>query len=69
MISSVDMPFWNVLAGAGLRARHQVAPGKYQRNSLLLDGRGLLVAKLGYGSRQRWNQAELFEGRSDSLRL
>src|SRR5260221_8750194 len=47
------------LAGAGLRARHQVAPGEDQRDRLLLHRRRLLVAEVGHRSAERLDQAKL----------
>ncbi len=49
------------LAGAGLRARHEVAPREHHRDRLLLDRRGLFVAELGDRARERRDQAELIE--------
>src|SRR5207253_10667421 len=46
------------LAGAGLRAGHQVASGEHERDRLLLHRRGLLVAELGHRAGERRDQAK-----------
>jgi hypothetical protein len=53
------------LAGAGLRAGHQIASREHQGNGLFLDRRRLLVAELADRARERRDQAELFKRRRD----
>ena len=49
------------LAGAGLGAAHQVAPGEHGRNGLELDRRGRVVALVAHGAEQRIGQTELIK--------
>jgi hypothetical protein len=49
------------LAGAGLRAGHEIAPCEHQRNGLLLHRRRLLIAELRDRAHERCDQAELFK--------
>ena len=55
--------------GAGLRAAHDVAAGKYERNGLLLDGCWDGVAGFGDGPQQFGPQAELDEARCVQIKL
>jgi len=54
------------LAGAGLRAGHEIAPGKHQGNGLFLDRSRLFVAEFCDSRRQRRDQTELCKRRGDS---
>jgi hypothetical protein len=43
------------LAGAGLRAGHEIAPAKHQRDRLLLHRRGLVVTEVRNSREERRN--------------
>jgi len=53
------------LSGPGLRACHEIAPGKHQRDGLLLHRRRLFVAEFPDRRGERRDQAELVEGRTN----
>ena len=48
-------------AGAGLRGGHDIPAVQHERDGLLLDGRGLFVAKLLDGGQAAGGEAEFFE--------